>query len=636
MTDSPHPMTRSEARKRIGLGERDRVADYLPKWLEAEERLVLLVIQTSDLDQRAKYESDLVSLREVIQTLTDTPERKRPAYGMWIWAIVVLGLLVAGLTGYKNWAVHGSVDQIEVSLDEQKTEFEQALEKRRWDEAEESISSLEASGVGKDWLAEAEGKISEGKAEEKGQQVGFLIGNAQAALEAGRLTEARDFCDQVDELEPDHPKLVELRSLIDEGELQVKSLLVIKAIRKSISGGKLELAEKNLTDLVKIHPGHGEIPVLRQRLGEVRKRLEKDQAAARELLAKARELDEGIYSAEALGFLEEAMRLDPNEEVRNLYQKMSGYGRVIRVPSEYKTIAEAIKAARDLDRILISRGTYQESLIVPPGIELVGESRKSTVLEFEGAEGSVITLNKPGKKVRLASLTLRHKGLANDNERFPVVAVSRGNLQLEDAAITGASGHGLAIIDGGSAELAQCEITKSGWDGVAVRGEGSTVSLNNVGSRENLHHGVDFWDGATGKITSSQMTKNGRSGVAILSPGSKFEITTSRVESNREVGLFISNAPSALVDDCEIHSNQLGGIAIQNESLLTTLSNNKITKNGEAGVVIEKGVQLSSYDSNVVEDNTGKQLWKDAVFPEISEQEVDAPPVPAPPLLEEE
>ncbi|MDA8975551.1 right-handed parallel beta-helix repeat-containing protein, partial [Akkermansiaceae bacterium] len=239
-------------------------------------------------------------------------------------------------------------------------------------------------------------------------------------------------------------------------------------------------------------------------------------------------------------------------------------------------------------------------------------------------------------KVRLASLTLRHKGLANDNERFPVVAVSRGNLQLEDAAITGASGHGLAIIDGGSAELAQCEITKSGWDGVAVRGEGSTVSLNNVGSRENLHHGVDFWDGATGKITSSQMTKNGRSGVAVLSPGSKFEITASRVESNREVGLFISNAPSALVDDCEIHSNQLGGIAVQNESLLTTLSNNKITKNGEAGVVIEKGVQLSSYDSNVVEDNTGKQLWKDAVFPEISEQEVDAPPVPAPPLLEEE
>ncbi|MDA8960443.1 right-handed parallel beta-helix repeat-containing protein [Akkermansiaceae bacterium] len=132
------------------------------------------------------------------------------------------------------------------------------------------------------------------------------------------------------------------------------------------------------------------------------------------------------------------------------------------------------------------------------------------------------------------------------------------------------------------------------------------------------------------------MTKNGRSGVAVLSPGSKFEITASRVESNREVGLFISNAPSALVDDCEIHSNQLGGIAVQNESLLTTLSNNKITKNGEAGVVIEKGVQLSSYDSNVVEDNTGKQLWKDAVFPEISEQEVDAPPVPAPPLLEEE
>lgn len=632
MSKIPPPMTRTEARKRIGLRRRDRVADYLPKWLEAEERLSLLVVQTTDPEKLAKYEADLSSLRDVIQTLKDTPERTRPAYGMWIWVLVVLGIGIAGFVGYKNWAGLGGAPFVQVSLEEQKESFEQALEKRRWDEAEQSVAAVKSSGVNEEWVAEAEAKIATGKKEEKGQQVGFLVGNAQAALEAGRLTDAREFCDQIKELEPNHPKLKELRSLISEGELQVKSLLVIKAIRKSISGGELELADKNLRELVKIHPEHREIPVLRVRLEEVRERLEKDQAAAKELLTKARALDEGIYSTDALAFLEEAMRLDPNEEVRDLYKKMSSYGRVIRVPSEFKTIAEAIKAARDRDRILVSKGTYHESLIIPPGIELVGESRKLTILEFEGAKGSVITLNQPGKKVRLASLTLRHKGLANENERFPVIAVSGGNLQLEDAAITGASGHGLAVIDGGSAQLAQCDISKSGWDGVTVRGEGSSATLDNVDSRDNLHHGVDFWGGATGKITASQLLKNGRSGLAVLSPSSKFEIVSTRSEGNREVGLFFSAAPEISVEKCDVLNNQLGGIVVQDKTLLASLNENTVTKNGEAGVVIEKGVQLSSFDSNVVKDNNGKQLWKDAVFPAVATQVIDAPPIPAPPL----
>lgn len=636
MSAPPTPMTRKEARKRIGLGRRDRVADYLPRWLEAEERLALLVVQTNDLEQRAKYDADLTSLREVIQTLKDTPERARPSFGGWIWAVVVLSLFGAGFVGYKNWVGFGGSRPAQISIEAEKESFEQALEKRRWEEAEETVALLKTEGVEVAWLEEAAQKITQGQDEERGQQVGFLIGNAQAALEAGRLTEALEFCEEVDELQPNHPKIKELRSLISEGRRQVKSLLVIKAIRKSISGGELNLAEKNLKELVKIHPEHREIPILRERLSEERLRIEKDHAEAKDLLAQARVLDEGVYSVEALKLLEEAMRLDPNQEVRDLYKKMSTYGRVIRVPAEFKTIAEAIEAARDKDRILISKGTYRESLIIPPGIELVGESRKSTILEYEGTKGSVVTLNESGKKVRLASLTLRHQGIANDEERFPVIVVSSGSLQLEDAAIKSASGHGLAVIGGGSAQLAQCDITKSGWDGVAVRGEQSRVTLDNVSSRENLHHGIDFWGGASGKITSSQFLKNGRAGVAILSPTTRFSITSTRIEGNREVGLLISGAPEVLVDQCDVQRNQLGGILVQDNSRLVTLIGNTVTKNGEAGIVIEKGVGIATYQSNVVEKNTGKQLWKNATFVKLEVPETETPPAPAPPLLETE
>ena len=45
-------------------------------------------------------------------------------------------------------------------------------------------------------------------------------------------------------------------------------------------------------------------------------------------------------------------------------------------------------------------------------------------------------------------------------------------------------------------------------------------------------------------------------------------------------------------------------------------------------------VYLSAYENNVVKENTGKQLWKDAVFPALTSEE--DPPPPAPPLPKDE
>lgn len=101
-------MTPKEARQRLGLGKRDRVSDYLPQWLGAEERLATLVVETEDLIVRAKYEEDLRSLREVISVLRETPSRKRRFSGMWVWAAVVTALLGAGFVGYQKWVVNGS------------------------------------------------------------------------------------------------------------------------------------------------------------------------------------------------------------------------------------------------------------------------------------------------------------------------------------------------------------------------------------------------------------------------------------------------------------------------------------------------------------------------------------------------
>lgn len=632
---TPSTLTREEACKRIGLSKRDRVAEYLPKWLEAEERLTTLVINTEDLEIRSEYQKDLQSLREVIQVLRDTPARPPRSYGMWIWAILVGCVIGAGHLGYKRWVTQENGENITaLSPEDQEAKFDQLLEKRRWNEAQKTITSLTAQGATKEWIENAKLQISQGQTEEKGQQIGFLIGNAQAALEAGRLTDARKFCDQVGELKPGHPKLPELRSLINEALLQVKSMLIIKSAQKSIDSEKWELAEKNITELVKVHPDHAEIPRLRNRLVEIRATLERDRQKADELLAQVRLLDQGTFSTEALAILEEAIRIAPNDELRSLYKKISAYGRVLEVPTEFKTITEALEAVRPNDRILLAKGTYQESLTLPANIEIFGESLESTILECEGAQGSVITLNNSGSKVRISSLTLRHRGLGNESERFPVVVVNGARLQLEDVLVNSASGHGIAVINGGTAEIAQCEISKSGWDGIVVQGENSTITLNRVISCDNLHNGLDFWGGGSGTIKGCQFLKNGRSGIYAIEPSGAVRITKSRSEHNRQIGLYFLSAPSLFIENCEVNENLLGGILIENSTKETNLLGNKVTKNGEVGIAIERGVKIDRFEGNIVENNKGKQVWKEAIFPEQAETEVISIPPPAPAIQE--
>jgi len=552
-----------------------------------------------------------------------------------MWLLMIALLVGGGYYGYQQWAGIGiSNEARKERLDDTLEEFDQAIEKRRWDEAEMLVGQLNEGGGSDEQVAEAFDRLEQGKVEEKGQQIAFLVGNAQSALEAGQLTESENFCAQVEELQPDHPQLPEIRSLINESKMRVRSLLMVREIEKAMQEENWRVAESQLSSLVKEQSKHPAIPLLRTRLEAAKKVVMENRAKAAELLAKARELDEGVYSAEALALLEEAVRLDPSEEIRANYTRMSEYGKVMRVPSEFPTIAAALKGSKANDRIFVEKGTYTESLIVPEGVEIVGESRAETIIECPAEKAAVIAVGQGNKKVRVASLTLRHQGLVNDDERFPVVLVDSGRLLLEDTLVSRASGHGVAVLNGGHATLMLCKIVESGWDGVSVKGEKSGAILSRVTSEGNLHHGVDFWDGANGQISKSQFLSNGRAGIIAIGSTEPIKISESRSEGNREIGFFFSDVAGAEVDNCDAHKNQLGGIVFEHESRGIKVKNSRVSKNGKAGIVFEKGVEILNNEANTVEQNEGHQVWSEAVFAPRTGDDTITPPPPAPPVEE--
>jgi len=532
-----------------------------------------------------------------------------------------------------RWIEKGMGERKDVAnLRETEDRFEEALEKRRWDDAEDLVELLEAEGAEKAKVEESLSRVKRGRVEERGQQIAFLVSNAQAALEAGQLTEAEAYTAEVEKLQPEHPKIPELYLNIQQSKMKVRSLLMAQEIEKALENEDWRAAGNQLEALVKGNANHPRIPEFRKKLGAAEAEMKVRRAKAGELIAKARELDQGTYSAEVLELVEEAMRLDPSEENRELFKRMSSYGKVVKVPGDFPTITAALKTAKENDRVFVAKGTYLESLVVPAGVELVGESRSDTIIECPARIGPVIMIGAGDDEARISSLTLRHNGLVNDDERFATLAIDGGKIEINDVLVTRASGHGIAILNGGVARLNLCKVTDCGWDGIAITGERSRVILEKVSSEKNLHHGVDFWDGASGRVTDSSFLGNGRAGLLAISPSQPVTIEKTKSEKNREVGFLFSDAVGVSLTDCDVHENLLGGMVFDGESLGIQLKNNRVTKNGEAGIVFEKGVGVAHDSGNMVKDNLGKQVWKDAVFPNRVEEDTVSPPPPAPPL----
>ena len=645
------------ARQKLGFQKDESLEDGLSKWRKVEIRLYWMAKSATSSAAKASFERDLAELRVLINAVETELSKKEIAQNFpvqrevlspakvskkWKGRFVIFALMFGLLSGGAYYIYRGGFSELrnrpkdEVDLESLQEDFVVSIEKRRWNEAQNSIKLLKDAGATEVVIRESLAEIEKGRNEEKGQQIAFLISNAQSAQEAGQLPEAEIFCQEVENLQPGHPIVSSIRESIRKSRLEVRRKLMVGEIEKAVESEDWGIAKSKLATLRKADPIFDRVSSLELTLKTAQEEAIERKKAAAVLVEKVRSLDKGTYSPEVIALLEEAVRLDPSEENRVLYKQMASYGKMVKVPEDHKTISAALKVSKKNDRVFVSKGIYHESLIMPHGVQIIGESRVDTIIECPADIGAVITVPADVSEVRVVSLTLRHSGLVNDDERSPVVAVDGGSIEGEDLLVIRASGHGIAVLNGGKASLSLCKVSDSGWDGISVTGEGSRADLSRVTCEKNLHHGVDFWDGASGSIKSSFLIANGRNGIFAIEPLAAISVQTTRSEKNREVGFYFSGANGVNIVNCHAHENFLGGILFDQGSKAVSLQGNQITKNGEAGLVFEMGVEVVSEIENKVEENLGKQIWRGAVFPTSSGEDTVSPPPPPPPLKVEE
>ncbi len=607
------------------------VSPHLPLFKKVAGKLEALVNSTKDDHLRKNFSDELHRLKEALRVVESERDREPSLRGEGMGLRLGLALLIAGILVAAAWYGNRTIEEGGYLRDREGIARLEAMarlaeESRDWSGAEEVYAELNKLIPDSARVREGLARVADGREEARRQKLGFLVGSIRASMEGRNWEEAERLLGNLREMEVDHPEIGSFIKVIQTGRVSDRIAGLLEQAEEALKEEQWVSLGDHTAKLEAIAPDHKQLARFKTATEEGMKVLEGRRVRARELYEKALALDNGEFSDPALETLREAIRLDNRTDYQNLYNKMSAYTRLLKVPGDYSTITEALAAARTNDKIRLGEGVFNESLSMNVKVDLEGAGRGKTIIQCEAQKASVLLSAKEASGSRVAALTLRQTGIYLAAERYPVALADGGELVLEDCLIEGGAGHGVAVINGGSARLRSVEVLKCGWDGLAVNGEGSVAHAENCRFDSNFHHGIDAWGGGRVTVRSSRATRNGLAGAVIMSRGVRSELVQCTVDRNREVGISISNGTVAVLRSNRVEENLLGGVMVEGEGTAAGMEGNVAERNRKFGIMVDRRSAVEPFRDNETKDNVGEQLMLKAVMPE----EV----VPPPPVLD--
>jgi tetratricopeptide (TPR) repeat protein len=573
---------------------------------------------------------------ESTETIQTTETARSSHRGLAFVSFLIFAAAVGGAIYYLNPHPSPRSSRPAVDLTPLEKQGAALIENRRWPEATRIYDQLEQLAPDSPEVANGRKKIAAGMVEEQTQFVGYWTGQARASYEAGRWDEAESAALQVLAKFPNEKEAASLLPMIASGRLAESHRQTLETGRAHLDQRQWQLAIESANQVLANDPTDEQAKTLLATAIAAQKQAEEHLAKARELLAKAVAKDSGKFDEEILAWAREAAALAPDDaEIAAYLEKISSYSRTIHVPGDFATPAEAFAQARDRDRIVLASGLWKGPLMVDSAIDLqAGDHEKPTIIECSAETGSAITFGPHAKGARVTGLTFRHESFDAGAERFSTALIRGGKVDFVDCGFVHASGHGLAVIEGGRATVTRCRFTDNGWDGIAASGTGSFLDVRDSQCLRNFGHGIEAWDGAAMTLTNNRCEENSRNGIHADTGDGLVTVLKNQLIANREFGLVVSSTGSGKISENLSRANLLGGFVIRTGSGAIDFSENQATHNEGPGLVLEKGLAEAAYASNSFSENAGQQIMTDADLSppeEILPQVQPAPePIPEP------
>lgn len=522
------------------------------------------------------------------------PARRQRASNRWL---IIMLLLLLAATGLVWWLVlenSRKKEQLAATQNQQeiRVRVEEAILARQWARADELLIKYAEAGAPVPKTQELTSEIVEGKMAAKRQRLAYLAGDVRVKAESALYEEAEESLAEITLLDPEYEERDELRKLITEGRNGAQVAILKEQIAAALSEDDLNKALLGLNELQLI-PGseddHAEMSAMLKK-AESEKQTNKKEADR--LTALARELDKGEFSPEAMDYLRRALALDPaNQSAKLLLDKITAYGRNLKVPENYATLEALNRASLPNDTVTIAAGKYEGTLILKPGMNIRGAGFDKSEITYTATQGSVLVFHgEKGESAAVSGLRLTHRGGDTSDERFAVISVSQSQLQLAKVKVLGGAGHGMVVMNGGRAEVLSSRFSNNGWDGVAVVGEGSTLQLRDAAVSENLNSGIAAWGGGALDIEDCHIYENVLSGIS-AGGAAKHRVHDVRLEENRDAGLLVGTNAEAEITEVTARRNLNGGFVTM-EAGKVSISRCQARRNGFGGYVFAKGAEV--------------------------------------------
>ncbi len=654
-------MTHDDARTILGLNPDEDPALHLAELQQARQSIAELVSTTKDANLSARFQKGLEEFDQALATLFDPSEpskqagknqeaieasspetlaekdaqvdKKRGKKSIWIWAAVILTAVAGLLFYYEQDQREEKLTSRIVLLENQGFEL---IENRRWPEATAAFEEIEKLRPGTSIAKQGRLNIQAGIAEEQTQFIGYWSGQAIAELEANRLKEAVLAVDEVLKKYPDHGEALAIKTRITQARQQLTQAENLAEANKLLDQRQWQPAIDVANILLQSNEKHPEALAIIERAKAAQQQEADNRIKASELLAKAKQADQGVFDPQVFAWLQEANSLDPeSKEISGLLEKLASYTRTLRVPEDFPSAEAALSNARDRDRIILGAGTWQGPLVVNAAVDLQGAGPIQTIVQCEPTIGSAISIGPKAIGARISGITFRHTAFAVGENRFSTAIVRGGRVDFVDCRFQEASGHGLVVIEGGKVMASRCRFSGNGWNGASGIGAGSLLEIHDSEMISNFEHGVETWQGAEAIVINSRCAENSRNGIHLDNGKANARIEGNHLESNREFGMVVGSLGSGTIQSNKASKNMLGGFVIKAAALALEFHANEASNNSGPGLVLEKGVNAKSFLDNRMLGNASEQTLQDVEFDAVQAVEVDEEVPPAAIIIEE-
>jgi parallel beta-helix repeat protein len=196
--------------------------------------------------------------------------------------------------------------------------------------------------------------------------------------------------------------------------------------------------------------------------------------------------------------------------------------KIIRVPTDYPTIQEAINVADPGDIVFVYNGTYYEQVVVNKTVSLIGENRETTIIDGNGA-GIVVIIT--AKNTFVCNLTVQNAGYgfivrSSDSNYIldNTIILNERGIELQSSKNNTISSNTIKNnIDGiYSDALSENNTIRENtlvnmYGGINILGNSNTLIKNivsNNGTRFPLNYGIRLWNSYNNILRDNNMTGN--------------------------------------------------------------------------------------------------------------------------------